>query len=140
MPNHYHLLIQQLSPAPVYLPLLQVWSRYSRYYNKRYQLFGSVFNQKLQHVEVSEPEHLLALTAYIHLNPVQAGLVKSPNDWPWSDFLDWMGRRDRAPFDPRFRDAYYSDPQLYGEIMNQLAWNKLGRRQLIDNEQTLTDH
>ena len=28
---------------------------------------------------------------YIHLNPVKAGLVKRPEDWPWSSVHDYTG-------------------------------------------------
>jgi len=30
---------------------------------------------------------------YTHLNPVRAGLVAHPNDWPWSSARIWHGRR-----------------------------------------------
>jgi REP element-mobilizing transposase RayT len=30
---------------------------------------------------------------YTHLNPVRAGLVEHPNDWPWSSARIWHGRR-----------------------------------------------
>ena len=29
-------------------------------------------------------KYLLACTRYIELNPVRAGLVKNPENWPWS--------------------------------------------------------
>ena len=32
-------------------------------------------------------------TQYTHLNPVRAGLVAHPNDWPWSSARIWHGRR-----------------------------------------------
>ena len=38
---------------------------------------------------VSEPVSLHALVEYVHLNPVRRGLVKRPEDWPWSSFRDW---------------------------------------------------
>ena len=28
---------------------------------------------------------------YIHLNPVAAGLVRSPEDWPWSSARAYLG-------------------------------------------------
>lgn len=29
---------------------------------------------------------------YIHYNPVKHGLVKSPKDWPWSSFNDYVAK------------------------------------------------
>jgi len=31
---------------------------------------------------------------YIHLNPVERGLVANPEDWRWSSVRWWMGRRE----------------------------------------------
>jgi putative transposase len=44
---------------------------------------------------------------YIHLNPVERGLVEKPEDWKWSSVRWWMGMRegeiecDPLPGDPR---------------------------------------
>jgi putative transposase len=37
---------------------------------------------------------------YIHLNPVTAGLVRRPEDWPWSSIHDYAGTINRAPGTP----------------------------------------
>ena len=33
---------------------------------------------------IMDERYLLACTKYVELNPVRAGLVKRPEDWPWS--------------------------------------------------------
>jgi len=33
---------------------------------------------------IRNQRHLDAVIAYIHNNPVKAGLCKNPHDWPWS--------------------------------------------------------
>ena len=35
-------------------------------------------------------EYLIHLCRYVHLNPVVAGLVGSPEAWEFSDYLDWI--------------------------------------------------
>lgn len=37
---------------------------------------------------------------YIHLNPVKAGLVDRPEDWPWSSVHDYVGSVNDAPITP----------------------------------------
>jgi putative transposase len=37
---------------------------------------------------------------YIHLNPVKAGLVSRPEDWPWSSVHDYTGTINPAPITP----------------------------------------
>lgn len=38
--------------------------------------------------------HLLQVTRYIHRNPVEAGLVTRPADWPWSSYRGYLDRLD----------------------------------------------
>ena len=42
---------------------------------------------------MEENEHLLHLSRYIHLNPVRAGLVRRPEDWPYSSYREYIGLR-----------------------------------------------
>src|SRR5690606_15003163 len=41
---------------------------------------------------VDRHAYLLALVRYIHLNPVDAGLVTGPAAYPWSSHRDYLGR------------------------------------------------
>jgi hypothetical protein len=45
---------------------------------------------------VDKESYLLELTRYIALNPVRAGMVKFPQDWPWSSFRAIIGL-DESP-------------------------------------------
>ena len=42
--------------------------------------------------------HLLELTRYVVLNPVRAGLVERPEDWPWSSYRATAGIENAPPF------------------------------------------
>jgi len=47
-------------------------------------------------------EEFTEKTDYIHMNPVKAGLVRSPTDWAWSSARWWTGDRDgQIPCDYR---------------------------------------
>lgn len=41
-----------------------------------------------------------AKVEYLHLNPVKAGLVKRPEDWPWSSVHDYTGSVNDRPATP----------------------------------------
>ncbi|MGD9582552.1 MAG: hypothetical protein AB7V26_02620 [Lysobacterales bacterium] len=43
---------------------------------------------------VDADSHLLELTRYVVLNPVRAGMVAAPGDWPWSSYLATVGAND----------------------------------------------
>lgn len=42
--------------------------------------------------------HLLQVTRYIHRNPVEAGLVARPEDWPWSSYRGYLNRLECPPW------------------------------------------
>lgn len=58
---------------------------YSKYYNIKYDLVGSLLQGRYKTKPVENEEHLIYLTAYIHLNP--AGRNTDLSDiinYPWS--------------------------------------------------------
>jgi len=46
-----------------------------------------------------DQRYLEQLILYIHLNPVAAGVVEDPSDYPWSGHLELMGSRNGGPVD-----------------------------------------
>ncbi|MEJ5999787.1 transposase [Paucibacter soli] len=58
---------------------------------------------------VDRDSYLLEVCRYVELNPVRAGMVERPGDWPWSSFLDHTGQRE-AP-------AWLDTPGLHACLM-----------------------
>ncbi len=107
MPNHFHLLVHttdvsaQLLPDKV-IPMQSLsegirilLSSYTKGINKEYNLTGNLFQQKTKAKQVSDPTTDYSLTAfhYVHQNPMHAGLVKKMEDWEFSSFTDYIGKR-----------------------------------------------
>jgi REP element-mobilizing transposase RayT len=92
MPNHYHLLV-----CPHDDSLSRRMQRFSISYtkaiNRRYDRVGPLFQGQFQALLVDCNEHLLHLSRYLHLNPVVTGLVGKPEDWEFSSYRDYVGRR-----------------------------------------------
>jgi len=59
---------------------------------------------------VNTDEYVIHLCRYIHLNPVRAGLVKDPSQWPYSNYLEWVGKRDGILVDREFVSQYFTTP------------------------------
>ena len=57
---------------------------------------GSRFRQKTKAklLESSSPDYSLITFHYIHQNPLTAGLVKTLDDWDYSSFKDYAGKRN----------------------------------------------
>lgn len=83
MPNHYHLLL--FTPkGGLSVMMQQLSSGFTREYNKRHGRDGPIFRGRFKSVSVESDSQLIGLTRYIHLNPVEAGLVDRPERCAWS--------------------------------------------------------
>ncbi|MDO8511987.1 MAG: transposase [bacterium] len=90
MPTHFHLVVKQLKEHGIEKYLSDVSNAYARYFNTKIERKGPLWVGRFQSVNVSNDNHFLHLTRYIHLNPVSAGLVKKASDWPYSSFLEYV--------------------------------------------------
>jgi len=92
MPNHYHLLVK-LHNDDFSHAMQNFAISYTKAMNERYHRTGSMFQGAFQARLVDKDEYLLQLSRYIHLNPVQVGLVKRPQDWVYSSYQEYIGLR-----------------------------------------------
>jgi REP element-mobilizing transposase RayT len=107
LPNHYHFLIRQDGDTPAGFLPQNVFNSYSKAYNKRYQHSGTLFEGPYKAIYVERRAHLLHLCRYIHANPVTHGLVRRVEEWPYSNYLEWVGERDGTLVDREFvRDCF----------------------------------
>ena len=58
---------------------------YAMKFNRDNQRVGPIFQGRFKIKELDTDELVMHVARYIHLNPAMAGLVKSPELWPWSD-------------------------------------------------------
>lgn len=91
MGNHYHLALRT-AMVPLWRSIRLVQWRFARQHNRRRRQFGPVWQGRYQVRLVNEQRYLLQLIAYIHLNPVSAGVVKDPGAYRWSGHRDLLGR------------------------------------------------
>ena len=90
MGNHYHLLLQ---PMRGELPraLRHLNGIYAQGFNRRHRRSGHLFEGRYKSPLVDRQSYLVELARYIVLNPVRAGLVAAPEDWPWSSYRGTAG-------------------------------------------------
>lgn len=90
MSNHLHLLLERQQDTVGNL-MQRVLGGYSRYYNRKYNHIGHVFQARHKSILCQQDRYLAELVRYIHLNPVRAGMVKLPEDYPYSSHRAYMG-------------------------------------------------
>jgi putative transposase len=83
MPNHIHFLLYQ-NEANLHEAMRDLFSQYARRYNKKYERKGHLFGGRYRQAVCLDESYFLAVSLYIHLNPVRAGLVVQPMDYRWS--------------------------------------------------------
>ena len=80
MTNHYHLLIETLRPT-LSKGMREVNGVYTQGFNYRHSRVGHVLQGRYKAVLVQKDTHLLELSRYVVLNPVQAGMTEAAGDW-----------------------------------------------------------
>jgi putative transposase len=95
MGNHYHLLLE--TPRGNLSKILHyINGAYTTYFNIKRGRSGHLFQGRYKGILVDKDEYCKELSRYIHLNPVRAGMVKAPLEYPWSSYQYFVGR-DRRP-------------------------------------------
>lgn len=86
MTNHVHLLISaDRAEAPGAL-MKALGQRYVQYVNRVYRRSGTLWEGRFRSCPIQEEAYLLACQRYIELNPVRAGMVAHPGEYPWSSY------------------------------------------------------
>ena len=113
LPNHFHLLVIP-NPHSVSRLMHQVNGTYAQWFNRRHGRVGHLTQGRFGARIIDENEYLLTALRYIAMNPVAAGLVKRPENWPWSSYRAIAGLGEAAPFlsvDPIWNALGCADPE-----------------------------
>jgi putative transposase len=83
------------TPAGIGRVMQSVGRRYVRYFNDTYRRSGTLWEGRYRATLIDSEAYLFTCYRYIELNPVRAGLVAGPADYPWSSYgANALGRRD----------------------------------------------
>jgi REP element-mobilizing transposase RayT len=94
MTNHIHLAIEA-GKVPLSRIMLGLQGSYTQAFNRRHDRVGHLFQGRYKALVVQKDRYLLALVRYIHVNPVQAGMVQKPSEYRWSS--DQWYRKGAGP-------------------------------------------
>lgn len=158
MGNHFHLLATPSTEKGLPSMMQSVGRRYVQIFNRRHARTGTLWEGRYRATLVQTDRYLLACMAYIDLNPVRAGLVARPADWPWSSHRHHIGQTTDRLVTPHAlywglgntpfaREAAYADLVQQGVARDQQAaltesalkgW-ALGTPEFLDDLQKQTD-
>lgn len=91
MPNHFHLELKQSGRKDIESFMRSLITKYSKYFNKKYERVGPLFQGRYKAVLIQSPEFLSYLSKYIHLNP-QEFLTKDKllESYSWSSYPAYL--------------------------------------------------
>jgi putative transposase len=84
MPNHIHLLVRPPGEDTLAKMMQGITLCYSKYFNRENGRTGRLWECRYHSTVVDGDTYLWTVSKYIENNPVRAGIVKKPEDYPYS--------------------------------------------------------
>lgn len=95
MTNHVHLLVTPEQEESIGKALQSLGRRYVQYFNFTYGRTGTLWEGRYRATVVQAETYLVTCSRYIEMNPVRAGMVKSPAHYRYSSYRhNAQGRQD----------------------------------------------
>jgi len=91
MSNHLHLLATPKDDQALGRMMQSAGRRYVQYFNNRYDRTGTLWEGRYRATLVESTRYFMVCSRYIELNPVRAGLVADPAQYPWSSYQGNVG-------------------------------------------------
>ncbi|OGU26612.1 MAG: hypothetical protein A2X66_04750 [Ignavibacteria bacterium GWA2_54_16] len=117
MPNHFHFVIRQETERPLSVDMQQIFNRYVKAFNELYHRRGTLFEERFKAKVIDSEEYLIYLCRYVHRNPLEARLVSALEDWRFSDYLEWIGKRKRGFGSEIIWNTYVPSPAEYSRFV-----------------------
>ena len=123
MPNHFHLLLKQITANGMTKLLRNISTTYATYFNRRHKRVGYLFQGNYKATLIQEDPHLLHVSRYIHLNPSE--LTRSdPVSYPYSSYPYYLGRKKASWVKPDFILSYFDTSRNQPELNKFLSYQE----------------
>lgn len=122
MPNHYHLILKEITEGGISLFMRKLSNGYTGYFNEKYDRkgVGGIFQGRYQSVRIKDDRQLASIFNYVHTNPVELVepqwkdlIVKNKRNalnfldtYKWSSYHDYIGN---SRFPNVTQRDFYSD-------------------------------
>lgn len=149
MPNHFHIYLTSPTPGVgdkeswgnITLFMNKLSTSYVKYFNKKYDRTGSLFEGPFKSVHIKDDNQAKYLFSYIHLNPIKLinskwkenGIsnieeaLKYLNNYKWSSYYDYSGilRPENKILQLEHFPNYFSNIKDFNsEILSWLAYKE----------------
>ena len=94
MPDHLHIVLTLPPKQRISRVMRLIKGRFSKRWNARTGGSRAVWQSRYHEEALRSDEALRGAVDYVHWNPVVAGFVQCPEDWPWSSAYPEQGEMD----------------------------------------------
>lgn len=84
MTNHVHLVLTPRTPEACANLMKSLGQRYVQFVNRVYGRSGTLWEGRFRSCLIESEAYLLTCCRYVELNPVRAGMARSPFEYRWS--------------------------------------------------------
>ena len=149
-PNHFHLLIEETQKDGISRFMHKLGTGYTKYFNKKYERVGGLFQGTFKAVEVKKDTQLQYLLAYINvinpgqeLEPELKAVAQDPEEilrfaehYPWSTHQEYLGKRTSIIADKGVAGKVFSTPAKYKAFVADII---RGKQSLLLYREVLLD-
>lgn len=97
MPNHYHLYVET-PEGNLSKVMKHIDGVYTQKFNRKHARNGSLFQGRYKAILVEKESYSLEISRYIHLNPVKAKLAEKTEEWEWSSYGIFIGKKKKETY------------------------------------------
>lgn len=101
MPNHFHLVLKEVSEGGITAFMRKLGTAYTLYFNARHNRVGNLFLKPFRSRHVSTDRYFQHLINYVHCNPA-------------------------VLYEPKWKTNHVVDPQFLGERIAEYPYSSLG--------------
>lgn len=94
MDNHAHLLLHSDKINMLTKLMQRTNTSYAKFYNKVQKRVGFVFRDRYYSQMILSEQQLFNCIAYIHSNPLKARIVENFENYPFSSYKEYIGKKD----------------------------------------------
>ncbi|MBI3335038.1 MAG: transposase [Candidatus Portnoybacteria bacterium] len=137
-PNHFHLLLQETQKDGISRFMHKLGTGYTKYFNKKYERVGGLFQGTYKAVQVENDDQLQYLLVYINvINPGQElepelklvaqdpeEILRFVENYAWSTHLEYLGRRVSIIIDKGIAGEFFKTPLVYKKFAADIVRGK----------------
>lgn len=126
MPDHFHLILHQKTLGSLESFIRSLCTRYSIYYNKKYQRTGSLFEGPYKSVQITDELRLLHLTRYLHSTS------------KYSSYAEYLGKRETSwvetkvvqSFFEKMKTELFKETDSYKDLVEKYQFDQKGKESI----------